>query len=213
MASLENARTDDAYFAQGREDVLSLLPPRIERVLDVGCGAGGTARFLRSRGATQLDGIELVAEAAALAEQHFDRVLVGSVEERLDDLEGPYDAILCLDLLEHLADPYAVLARLRQLVRPGGYLLVSLPNARNVMLVKDLLLKGTFGYTKHGHRDWTHLRWFTRKDAVAAFDEAGFTVTRTSTPAPRPWRKYTLMTTRPALELTTWQWYFLAQAR
>lgn len=213
MASLENARTDDAYFEQAREDVLALVPSSARRVLDVGCGAGGSARALRARGVETIHGVELVAEAAARAEGELDLVLQGSIEERLGELEGEYDAILCLDLLEHLADPYATLRELRGLVRDGGHLIVSLPNARNITLIKDLLFKGTFGYTEHGHRDWTHLRWFTRKDAVAALADAGFTVVKTATPPPRPWRRWTLMTTRPALELTTWQWYFLAEAR
>ncbi|MBJ7471697.1 MAG: class I SAM-dependent methyltransferase [Solirubrobacteraceae bacterium] len=213
MASLQNERTNAGYFEQGRDDVIALLPQGVERVLDVGCGAGATARGLRAKGATTLHGIELVEEAGKTAEQQFDRVLIGSVEEKLAELEGPYDAVLCLDLLEHLADPYSVLEELRKLTREGGYLLVSLPNARNLMLVKDLVFRGTFGYTPHGHRDWTHLRWFTRKDAVKAFADAGFEVIKTGTPPPRPWRRYTGMTTKPALELTTFQWYFLAQAR
>ena len=39
----------------------------------------------------------------------------------------------------------------------------------------DLLFRGTFGYTEYGHRDVTHLRWYTRRDIVAAVERNGWT--------------------------------------
>jgi hypothetical protein len=43
-------------------------------------------------------------------------------------------------------------------------------------------VRGTFGYTDWGHRDNTHLRWFTRRDIVAAVEAAGWHVVATSHP-------------------------------
>ena len=62
---------------------------------------------------------------------------------------------------------------------------MSVPNARHFSLVRDLVLRGTFGYTEWGHRDNTHLRWFTRRDIVAAVGDAGWIVEGTSHPALR----------------------------
>ncbi|MDQ8045643.1 MAG: class I SAM-dependent methyltransferase [Solirubrobacteraceae bacterium] len=213
MAGLENTRPEDLYFERSREDVLSLLPTGYKKTLDVGCGAGGTASWLRAHGATTLHGIELVAEPAEQARQVMDHVWQGAVEEQLANVEGPYDAVLCLDVLEHLTDPYAVLASLREVTKPGGHLLVSLPNARNLKLAFDLVFRGTFGYTDYGHRDWTHLRWFTRKDASAAIEKAGFTVLKTSMPPSIQPLRAKVRSVPIVAELTNVQWYYVAQAR
>ena len=170
------------YYANQRADVVALLPRPVRRVLDVGCGAGGTAPGLREAGASEIVGIEVVASAAEAARGVLDRVYVATVEDALGDLNGAFDTILCLDVLEHLVDPGAVLKRLRVVAAPGATLQVSVPNARHFSLVADLLLRGTFGYTDWGHRDRTHLRWFTRRDLIDLVTEAGWEVTRTSVP-------------------------------
>jgi len=172
----------EGYYANESADVIALLPRPVARVLDVGCGAGGTARGLREAGASEIVGIEIVPSAAESARAVLDEVHVAAVEEALDDLEGPFDTILCLDVLEHLVDPGHVLARLRELAAPGATLQVSVPNARHLSLVGDLLFRGTFGYADWGHRDRTHLRWFTRRDLIELVAGAGWEVTRTSVP-------------------------------
>jgi 2-polyprenyl-3-methyl-5-hydroxy-6-metoxy-1,4-benzoquinol methylase len=132
--------------------------------------------------AAHLEGIELDPEAAERAREVYDRVRTGAVEDVLDELEGPFDAILAYDLLEHLADPALVLRRLRSLVSADGLLHVSVPNARHWSLVRDLVLRGTFGYTETGHRDVTHLRWLTPRDLRALLEGAGWRVDRMGHP-------------------------------
>jgi 2-polyprenyl-3-methyl-5-hydroxy-6-metoxy-1,4-benzoquinol methylase len=109
-------------------------------------------------------------------------VHVGPVEDVLADLDGPFDTVLCLDVLEHLVDPRSVLEELGGLAAPRAALQVSVPNARHYSLVRDLVLRGTFGYSDWGHRDRTHLRWFTRRDIVGLVEDAGWEVVRTSVP-------------------------------
>jgi 2-polyprenyl-3-methyl-5-hydroxy-6-metoxy-1,4-benzoquinol methylase len=175
-------KVPSGYYANERADVLAQLPRPVGRVLDVGCGSGGTAAGLRAAGASEIVGIEVVPEAAEVARAVLDEVHLAPVEEALDALEGGFDTVLCLDVLEHLVDPREVLARLRGLAAPGGTLQVSVPNARHLSLVRDLLFRGTFGYTEWGHRDRTHLRWFTRRDLIDVVTGAGWEVVRTSVP-------------------------------
>ena len=167
---------DTGYYANERGDVIAALPRPLGRVLDVGCGQGGTAGGLRAAGATEIVGIEVLPEPAARAAEILDRVVVAPVEAALDEDLGTFDTILCLDVLEHLADPSTVLERLRAITRPGGALSVSVPNARHFSLVRDLVVKGTFGYGDWGHRDRTHLRWFTPRDIQATVAAAGWAV-------------------------------------
>ena len=199
----------DGYYANTRQDIIDALPRPIGSVLDVGCGSGGVGAGLRDAGATRLTGIELVPAQAELARAHYDEVVAAPVEDALEQLEGPFDTVLCLDVLEHLVDPERVMRDLRGIAASGARLQVSLPNARHVSLMKDLVLKGTFGYTDWGHRDRTHLRWFTRRDIVEAMERAGWAVQRISHPELRRSRRLDRITRGRSTEFLVGQWYVL----
>jgi 2-polyprenyl-3-methyl-5-hydroxy-6-metoxy-1,4-benzoquinol methylase len=164
-----------SYFEQSRPELVAALPAQLGRVLDVGCGAGGVGRAIRAR-ATSLTGIELDGDAAARAREAYDDVRVGAVEDVLGGLDGAFDTILAYDVLEHLVDPARVLRELRRHAAPGALLHVSVPNARHWSLVRDLVLRGTFGYTEVGHRDTTHLRWLTPHDLRTLLESAAWRV-------------------------------------
>jgi 2-polyprenyl-3-methyl-5-hydroxy-6-metoxy-1,4-benzoquinol methylase len=199
----------DGYYANTRQDIVDALPRPIGSVLDVGCGSGGVGAGLKEAGATRLTGIEVVPEQAELAREHYDLVVAAPVEDALEHLEGPFDTVLCLDVLEHLVDPERVMRDLRGLAAPGARLQVSLPNARHVSLMKDLVFKGTFGYTDWGHRDRTHLRWFTRRDIVEAMERTGWAVQRVSHPQLHRSRGLDRVTRGGSTEFLVGQWYVL----
>ena len=75
------------------------------------------------------------------------RSATGAVESELDSIDGPFDTILLYDVLEHLVDPWEVLRQLHGVAAPGARVHVSIPNARHWTLLRDLALRGTFGYT------------------------------------------------------------------
>ena len=203
----------EGYYANTRDDIVSALPRPIGTVLDVGCGSGGVGPGLRRAGATHLTGIEVVPEQAELARAQYDEVIATPVEQALEQLDGPFDTILCLDVLEHLVDPELVLRRLTQVAAPGGRLQVSLPNARHVSLMKDLVFRGTFGYTEWGHRDTTHLRWFTRRDIVEAMERNGWAVQHVSHPELQKSRQLDRLTGGRSTEFLVGQWYVLGVRR
>jgi O-antigen biosynthesis protein len=204
---------ESAYYATARDDLVAELPRPLGHVLDVGCGEGATGPALRAAGASRLSGIELHQAAAEVARERYDAVGVGRVEDVLDDLEGPFDTICCYDVLEHLPRPEDVLRRLRAAAAPGAHLQVSLPNARHFSLVRDLVLRGTFGSTASGHRDVTHLRWFTRRDIVAAVEAAGWQVVSTGNPALARRARLHRLTRERLAEFTVVQWVVLARRR
>jgi 2-polyprenyl-3-methyl-5-hydroxy-6-metoxy-1,4-benzoquinol methylase len=205
-------RKDAGYYANERPDLVAMLPRPLGQVLDVGCGAGTVGRQLRSEGAASLVGIEPDREAATAASGSYDEVIATTVEDALNDLAGPFDTVLCYDVLEHLVDPWSVLRRLRAIAAPGGRLQVSVPNARHLSLAWDLFVRGTFGYTERGgHRDNTHLRWFTRRDLVAAVSEAGWEVIGVAhSPLSAPRRVLERLTLGRSSEFLVFQWYVLA---
>ncbi|HEU4701398.1 MAG TPA: class I SAM-dependent methyltransferase [Conexibacter sp.] len=166
------------YYANDRAELVARLPRPLGRVLDVGCGAGEVGRALRAAGAASLTGVEVNATAAEAARALFDEVLIGDVEAlaREGELDGPFETVVLYDVIEHLVDPAALLAAITPLVAAEGHIHVSVPNARHHSLVRDLVLRGTFGYTDWGHRDRTHLRWFTRRDLVQLLADGGWQI-------------------------------------
>jgi 2-polyprenyl-3-methyl-5-hydroxy-6-metoxy-1,4-benzoquinol methylase len=146
------------------------------RVLDVGCSSGYLAEPLAARGNT-IVGIELDADAAREAQAYCERVLVGDVETMdLSQLEpASFDVVLCGDVVEHLRDPVAALARLRPLLRPGGRLVLSTPNVAN-WAIRVSLLGGRWRYTDRGILDRSHTHLFTRSTLREALEAAGYRV-------------------------------------
>jgi O-antigen biosynthesis protein len=203
------------YYSLDRAELVAELPRPIGRALDVGCGEGGVGRSLRVAGASQVHGVEIMPAAAAVARETLDSVFAGSVEDAIAEgaLAGPFDTICCYDVLEHLADPEPVLRSLRALAGPGARLHVSIPNARHFSLLLDLLFRGTFGYTEYGHRDATHLRWYTRRDIVALVGRAGWDVQWAVADTFHGRNRYVdRLTLRRAREFLALQWHVLAQA-
>jgi 2-polyprenyl-3-methyl-5-hydroxy-6-metoxy-1,4-benzoquinol methylase len=201
------------YYSLDRAELVAELPRPIGRALDVGCGEGGVGRSLRVAGASQVHGVEIMPAAAAVARETLDSVFAGSVEDAIAEgaLAGPFDTICCYDVLEHLVDPEAVLRQLRGLAAPDARLHVSIPNARHFSLVYDLVVRGTFGYTDFGHRDATHLRWYTRRDLVAMVERTGWRVAWTvGDTAGGHNRRADRLTRGRARELLALQWHLLA---
>jgi 2-polyprenyl-3-methyl-5-hydroxy-6-metoxy-1,4-benzoquinol methylase len=156
-----------------------------KRVLDVGCSSGYLAHPLSERGNT-IVGIELDPEAARAAEQFCERVLVGDVETTELPLEpASFDVVLCGDVVEHLRDPVAALARLRVFLKPGGSVVLSTPNIAN-WAIRLSLLGGRWRYTERGILDRTHTHLFTRATLAEALQQAGYEHVRIDFSVPVP---------------------------
>lgn len=207
-----DAQKSQTYYGLSRSETLAHLPAPYGRVLDIGCAGGGAAELLRAGGASWITGIEMLAEPAASAAKVYDQVLVGDALSELPRADGPFDTILCYDVLEHLYDPLALLRALRTVCAPSGRLHVSVPNASHVSLLRDLILKGTFGYANAGHRDATHLRWFTRRDIVALVGEADWSVEGVAHSQLHISRYLDKLTRGRSTEFLAGQWYVLARS-
>lgn len=171
---------DIGYYDHTRFDALALLPPYVDRVLEVGCGTGMTlAELKRQRRCAWIGGVEITEIPADIASQRVDRLWRTNIEtSALDIPTGSLDALLCLDVLEHLVNPWATLQRLATLLKSGGTVVVSLPNVRNHRVLRDLLIRGQWTYQPAGILDRTHLRFFTRRTAVELIKGAGFRIDR-----------------------------------
>ncbi|WP_159015235.1 bifunctional 2-polyprenyl-6-hydroxyphenol methylase/3-demethylubiquinol 3-O-methyltransferase UbiG [Cognatiluteimonas profundi] len=170
------------------------------RVLDVGCGGGLLSEALALAGA-DVTAIDLAPELLKIAGLH--RLESGvqvdyrrsSIEAMAASGEAPFDAITCMELLEHVPDPAAVIAACAGLLKPGGRLFVSTLNRTPAAFalaivgaeyIARLLPRGT-----HEYRD------FIKPSELAAWlREAGLELEDVSGLVYEPWRNAARISSR-----------------
>jgi SAM-dependent methyltransferase len=107
------------------------------RVLDLGCGRGGVVelfwREVRFAAGVDPDSASLASHRAA------GMPVVRGVGEKLPFVDGAFDLIVCLWVLEHLADPAATLREVRRVLAPGGHFVFVTPNMRNPLMLVNRL--------------------------------------------------------------------------
>jgi 2-polyprenyl-6-hydroxyphenyl methylase/3-demethylubiquinone-9 3-methyltransferase len=131
-------------------------------VLDVGCGGGILAEAMAARGA-RVKGIDLSDKALKVAQLHqlesgvqveYESV---SAEDLAEREAGRYDALTCMEMLEHVPDPKSIVAACARLVRPGGDVFFSTINRSpksylfaviGAEYILGLLPRGTHDYAK-----------------------------------------------------------------
>ena len=123
-------------------------------------------------------GIDLLPKAKL--ESAFELFISADLDKGLDDakpaLKGrSFDKILLQDVLEHLRVPERLLQDCRDLLKPHGQMLISVPNIANITVRISLLL-GRFEYTQRGILDKTHVRFFTRRTARRLLEENGYEI-------------------------------------
>jgi O-antigen biosynthesis protein len=169
-----------------RQDSLSVIAKLIEpgqTFLDLGMGTGGLGQYLSQRQSVLCDGVTLNAAEADIAREWYRNVVVADLDrDNLSTLFGAnqYDCIVCADVLEHLKAPQNLLVQCKALLKPGGRLLTSVPNAGYCGLVAELI-QGDFRYRPEGLLDSTHLRFFTRTSLNRFFIENGWTTVSVGT--------------------------------
>ena len=130
--------------------------PSGSKLLDVGCGSAWLAEHF-----PDYTGIDGSPEAVAAAHAKGRSVTLASVDEPLPFPDSSFDAAVVKDLLEHVRDPVGVVREVRRVVRPGGRVFASSPDAQR--WVWD---------------DYTHRRPFTRKAFRLLFADQGWDVER-----------------------------------
>jgi 2-polyprenyl-3-methyl-5-hydroxy-6-metoxy-1,4-benzoquinol methylase len=168
------------YFEEARFDISNVLPESVpmKRVLEIGCGSGKTLEWLKKTGRCEWVGaVELNPGASEQARTRVDMLYEENIETYdIPIEENSLDLILCLDVLEHLIDPWSVIQKLSRLIKPGGHLIASIPNIRHHTALIPLLLNGKWNYQKEGILDKSHLRFFVKDTAIDLVEFSGLTV-------------------------------------
>ena len=149
-------------------------------ILDVGCSNGALGESLRRAvPGRRVTGIEYDPAFCEQARSRLDEVHHADVNH----LDWPrkfaansFDCMIFADVLEHLVDPWERLASACHSLRPGGSVVVSVPNIRHVSALYSIFVGGRFPRRARGIFDATHLRWFTLRDADALLTGVGLEI-------------------------------------
>jgi SAM-dependent methyltransferase len=202
------------YYAASRTELRNFLPESYFRVLEVGCGRGGFRSNLAET--AEVWGVEPFTNAAEIAKNTLDHVLIGKYEEIQSLLpDAAFDLVICNDVIEHMADDFGFLMSVRKKMCAGGYLMGSVPNMRYFPVLKELLFNKEWEYQDEGVLDRTHLRFYTISSFPKLLVRAGFDVVRFSGinryPQRKSWLTRNLLKTSWLKDSQWMQFAFLAR--
>jgi O-antigen biosynthesis protein len=165
------------YYSQVRSEIVDLVPPATKRLLSIGCGSGATEKHIKELyRIAEVSAFEREGSVSDTLRSNVDSVNIGNVEENpLPYPDEHFDAVLTLDVLEHLVDPEKILKECKRVMKPDGVLIVSIPNIRH----HEILLRlsaGDFYSRPEGILDYTHLHFFTNKTIIDMLTRNGFTI-------------------------------------
>lgn len=145
------------------------------RILDVGCGDGSFSYYIKDKFG-RLYGAEISEKAAHIAQKQGVFTTITDLNSSLSYKVNTFDAVTCLDVIEHLPDPRLLLAEIYRVLRPDGKLVLTTPNFRYFRNLNKLIFKGTFPHTSPDTFVWGggHLHYFTRKDINTLLERVGF---------------------------------------
>lgn len=169
---------DPQYYMLARNEIINMITADKQasiRVLEIGCGLGETIASIQYRYPnSSVRGIEVVQSIAELGNKRLD-IVCGDIEKlNIPDSEI-YDYIIMADVIEHLVHPEEALLSMRKHLADGGYILASIPNLMNAVVIYELL-HGNFTYQDAGILDHSHLRFFTKNEIYRLFTKTGYEV-------------------------------------
>lgn len=159
---------DNEFFPKPGERVPSAVKhiTACDNLLDIGCGDGILAHFVKNKvkaifGVDNSQGSLLAAKKRGMITKQVDLDL-----EKLPFNNNYFDIITCLDVIEHVKNPHALLSGIYRVLKPKGKLIISTPNIRFSDHLYKLIIKGKFPKTSIDTSlyDGGHIHFFTFKD-------------------------------------------------
>jgi SAM-dependent methyltransferase len=172
------------YFSYIRLDLINLLDKAHQnrKTLEIGAAYGETLFFLKQNQiASEAVGIDIFEDVKNPERyKKIDRFIYGNIEE-LDfpEYENHFDLILLLDVLEHLIEPQITLSKVHKYLNNGGEIVVSMPNIRHYSAMNKIFFKGDFRYEESGIFDYTHRRFYCKKNIIELLEKANFKIVKT----------------------------------
>ena len=155
------------YFSLERQVFKNAIKGDGLKILDIGCGTGVLGAFFKKKQNCIVTGVEINESAYEIAKINLDNVFKGNIEIfTLPFEEDTFDFIIMGDVLEHLINPVATINKLYKVLKPGGKILITVPNVRYWKLIFNLIFADKWQYESWGILDFTHLRFFTKRSVI-----------------------------------------------
>lgn len=167
-----------AIDAHWGADTRDLKPLSGKTALDVGCGAGLVCEPLARLGATAT-GIDAAPENIAVAGAHATAqgLAINYIAGEVGALEGQFDLVTALEVVEHVTDPAAFIAQLTARLADGGLMIVSTPNRTPQSRIGMVTLAEGLGMIPKGTHDWS--KFLTPEELTTLLADAGLKVIET----------------------------------
>jgi len=156
------------WEAEPEPDLESYVPPAARSLLHLLCSDGSLGERIRRRQKCRVVGIETDRALANIAKKRIDDVYTNAVDEVLSILEEHFECIVVSGIIEHVDDPWSLLATLRGITSADGTLVASIPNLGTARAIQNLIA-GQFSVA-------SQVRFFTRESIVELMDISGWTV-------------------------------------
>ncbi len=151
------------------------------KVLDIGCWDGTLGSMLIERG-NEVYGIEINEEVAEIAKKRGLKVKIQDINFGFDFEDNFFDVVVAAEIIEHILDTDFFIDNIRRVLKPGGFLVLSTPNAaslgRRIMLLlgKNPYFEASLGYPPYAHAG--HIRFFTKKLLLGFLEYKGFEIVK-----------------------------------
>lgn len=199
---------NDGYYNLERMEMLPFIPEGVRSVIEVGCGGGGFGSLIKRRSdGASVWGVEPSEEAASVARQRLDKVICGTFQSNMPELEGEsFECIVFNDILEHLVNPEQALLDAKNYLSENGVVVASIPNILYFPEIFKIIVEQDWEYQKEGILDSTHLRFFTKKSIVRMFENCGFEIVNVAGINPCRSKKYNLANILCLNHLKDWRY-------
>ncbi|MCW1146902.1 class I SAM-dependent methyltransferase [Flavobacterium lacisediminis] len=169
------------YFSNIRKDLINFIKPNSKdlKILEIGAAYGETLFYLKEKGiASECVGVDLFEDVNNKQNyKNIDRFIFGNIEQiDLKEYYGYFDLILLPDVLEHLLEPTPVLNKIKEYLKEDGKIIVSMPNIRHYSALIKIFIKGDFRYEESGIFDYTHMRFYCRKNIQELLEISGYKI-------------------------------------
>ena len=169
------------YYSNIRLDLINLIDKKSQnlKVLEIGAAYGETLFYLKQNGiASEVVGVDIFEDAKNKQNyKPLDQFIFGDIEKiDLPEYFQHFDLILLADVLEHLFEPKSVLETLKKYLKEDGKIIISMPNIRYYSALYKIVFKGDFKYEESGIFDYTHVRFYCRKNIQDLLETAGYKV-------------------------------------
>lgn len=181
-------------YCKKRRDIIELLPNNAKDILDVGCGTGifeGILLLYEDKSGMNITGIDGSPKCIEVAKskQIPNAVFLCGDAESLPFRDNSFDCCLLIEVIEHISDKWSAVKELKRVLKPGGILIITTPNKRDIVLrMHNLLMNLIMKLTKRRviHKD----EYLSTQELLALVEGAGLNVTKLMTRYLIPLKSY-----------------------